>query len=249
MLQVSLQNSQPLKVWEKIDIIVGEGPDAGRYVSRIEDFINNGIIITQPEYIEGNVLMREGSEVIVRVTRNDAAYQFHSMVKQGSLNNKKYLILTPPKNIQRVQRRLFVRIELSDKVSYANLAPLKNGIEDIKKLSWQHSHTLDISGGGLLMIITDEVRNKDLLLMRVNYFREVNLPEYVVGNCKRTCTKNNARCVGIEFVISNQLSRYFSQNEMKLLPPSVTDFDRRAQDRLVNDIFRKQIELRQKGLL
>ena len=249
MLKVNLQNSQPLKVWEKIDIIVGEGPDAGRYVSRIEDFINNGIVITQPEFIEGNILLREGAQVTVRVTRNDAAYQFYSSIKQGSLKNRKYLILTPPKNIQRVQRRLFVRIELSDRVRYANLEPVKNGVVDIEKLSWQQSHTFDISGGGLLLHVTDEVKSKDLLLMQVNYFREMKLPEYVVGCCKRTCLKNENRCAGVEFVISNQLSRHFSPKELKILPTAVTDFDRRAQDRLVNDIFRRQIELRQKGLL
>ena len=147
MLQVMLQKAQPLKVWEKIDIIVGEGPDAGRYVSRIEDFINNGIIINQPEYIEGNILLREGVVVTVRVTRNDAAYQFQSTVRHSSHNNIKYLILTPPKNIQRVQRRLFVRIDLSDRVRYANLAPVKNGVIDLENLSWQQTYTLDISGG------------------------------------------------------------------------------------------------------
>ena len=244
-----LHKSQPLKVWEKIDIIVGEGPDAGKYVSRIEDFINNGIVISYPEYVEGNSLLREGAAVTVRVTRNDAAYQFHSTVKQSSLKNNKYLILTPPKNIQRVQRRLFVRVDLSDKVRYANLAPVKNGIVDIEKLNWQHSHTLDISGGGLLLHITDDVKTKDLLLMRVNLFLELELPVYTVGFCKRTCGKKNKKCAGIEFVISNQLNRYFSRKELKILPPPVTDFDRKAQDKLVNNIFHMQIELRQKGLL
>jgi hypothetical protein len=85
--------------------------------------------------------------------------------------------------------------------------------------------------------------------MRVNYFRELELPEFVVGLCRRTCTVNKNKCAGIEFVISNQLSRHFSQKELKILPGSVADFDRKIQDVLVNGIFRKQIELRQKGLL
>lgn len=249
MLQVLLQRSQPLRIWEKIEIIVGEGSEIGKYVSRVEDFINNGIVITQPVFVEGHTLLREGSEVNVRITREDAAYQFVSVVKQISSHNKKFLILTPPKNIQRIQRRLFVRVDLSDNVTYANLTPVIADPNLADKLTWQKSNSLDISGGGMLLHIKDDVKTKDLLLMEINFFKECGLPRIILGNCKRTCKRNNISCAGLEFVRSDQLDRCLSRNLQKVLPSSIRDFDYKAQDKLVNMIFHKQIELRQKGLL
>lgn len=249
MLQVMLQKAQPLRVWEKIEILVGDGADIGKYVSRIEDFINNGILITQPEFVEGRTLLREGVSVTVRVTRDDAAYQFSSTVKQVSTHNKKYLILTPPKNIQRIQRRLFVRVDMSDRVLYANLAPVLSDLKNAKNLKWQETNSLDISGSGLLLRLQDEIKVKDLLLLRIGYFIESELPEYVISLCKRTCKKNNKLCAGLEFVRSDQFDRHLSRKQQKALPSSIRDFDYKAQDKLVNLIFHKQIELRQKGLL
>ena len=249
MLQVMLQKAQPLRVWEKIEILVGDGPDMGKYMARIEDFINNGILISQPEFIEGRTLLREGISVTIRVTREDAAYQFRSTVRQVSRHKKKYLILTPPKNVQRVQRRLFVRVDISDRVLYANLAPVLESTKNTKNLKWQETNSLDISGGGMLLRLEDEVKVKDLLLLQIGYFVESQLPEYVVGLCKRTCKKNKKVCAGLEFVRSDQLFRYLSKKQRKALPSAIEDFDYKAQDKLVNLIFHKQIELRQKGLL
>ncbi|MBN1211690.1 MAG: flagellar brake domain-containing protein [candidate division Zixibacteria bacterium] len=249
MLQVMLQNTQPLRVWEKIEILVGEGAEMGKYMSRIEDFINNGILITQPEFVEGRTLLREGVSVTVRVTRDDAAYQFFSTVKQVSKHNKKFLILSPPKNIQRVQRRLFVRVDMSDRVLYTNLAPVLDDVKNAENLKWQETNSLDISGGGMLLRLQDEVKVRDLLLLQIGYFKESELPGYMVGLCKRTCKKNNKLCAGLEFVRSDQIDRYLSRKQQKALPAVIRDFDYKAQDKLVNLIFHKQIELRQKGLL
>ncbi|MDD3731727.1 MAG: flagellar brake domain-containing protein [candidate division Zixibacteria bacterium] len=249
MLQVLLQRSQPLRIWEKIEIIVGEGSEIGKYVSRVEDFINNGIVITQPVFVEGHTLLREGTEVNVRITRDDATYQFVSIIKQISSHNKRFLILTPPKNIQRVQRRMFVRVDLSDNVAYANLAPVNANPDLADKLNWQKSNSLDISGGGILLHIKDDVKIKDLLMMEINFFKECGLPRIILGSCKRICKRNNISCAGLEFVRSDQLDRYLSRNLQQVLPSSIRDFDYKAQDKLVNMIFHKQIELRQKGLL
>jgi len=249
VLQVMLQKAQPLRVWEKIEILVGEGADIGKYVSRIEDFINNGILITQPEFVDGRTLLREGVSVTVRVTRDDAAYQFNSTIKQFSAHNQKYLILTPPKNIQRVQRRLFVRVDMSDRVIYSNLAPVLSNHKNAENLKWQETNSLDISGGGMLIRLQDEVKVKDLLLLKIGYFIKSDLPEYVVALCKRTCKKNNKLCAGLEFIRSDQLDRYLKRKQQKVLPSAIRDFDYIVQDKLVNLIFHKQIELRQKGLL
>jgi hypothetical protein len=41
----------------------------------------------------------------------------------------------------------------------------------------------------------------------------------------------------------------FKVDELRRLPETVREFDTHAQDRLVNYVFRKQIQMRNKGLL
>lgn len=74
---------KPLRVWEKIELLVGDGDSAGHYLARIEDFINGGIVITEPEFLSGNSLMRENADIMVVVCREDAMYQFASTIRKA----------------------------------------------------------------------------------------------------------------------------------------------------------------------
>ena len=252
MEPVLLQSGKTLRIWESIEIIVGSEPDSGLYRSRIEDFINGGIVITSPDFISGHTLLRYDVDVTVNVVREDAVYQFHSRIRRHATPLGRFLILTPPRKIKRVQRRRFVRIEMLANVSYARIKPTMDWDDYDERLSWHNTRTVDISGGGVLIKLTkkEEVEHDgELYLLKVDFFRLNEIPEKVVGICRRTFVKNDCAFAGIEMLTVDQLRDHFSPGQLKKLPVEVTSFDRRAQDRLVNHIFNKQIELRNKGLL
>jgi c-di-GMP-binding flagellar brake protein YcgR len=249
---VLLQSGQTLRIWEPIEIIVGSEPDTGRYRSRIEDFINGGIVITSPEFVAGHTLLRYDVDVTVNVVRDDAVYQFHTKIRRHATSSGRFLILTPPRKIRRVQRRRFVRIEMLANVSYARIKPTMDWDDYDERLSWQMTRTVDISGGGILIKLIDKEEVKhdgELYLLKIDFFRTNDLPEKVVGVCRRTFVKNDCAFAGLEMLTVDQLRDHFTPGQTKKLPPEVTSFDRRAQDKLVNHIFNKQIELRNKGLL
>lgn len=249
MQQVMLRSGQPLKIWDQLEIIVGEGAQAGKYHARIEDFINGGIVITSPEYVEGNTLLRQDIDVMVNVCREDAVYQFSSQIKQRTSTRSKYLILTPPRNVRRVQRRLFVRIDVIERLEYAVINPTLEWQDYEDRATWHVSKTVDISGGGLLMKAGDDVSVKDLLFLKVDFFRDLLLPEVVVGLCRRTFIRGKDHLAGVEILLASKLEKYFKRDEMRRLPRAVHEFDGKAQDRLVNYVFNKQIEMRNKGVL
>ncbi len=246
---VQTKFSQPLKIWEKIRIIVSSGTESGEYEARIEDFINGGIVITKPEFVQGKTLLRDDSPVLVQFTREDAAYQFVSRIKRASLKGASRTLLAPPRSFQRVQRRLFVRIETSTEVAYAPI--VAEGKWDNWKdgLHWKNSRCVDISGGGVLLKATDELRTGMLLLMKLEFFKKHDLPDWVVGICRRVFSKEGQHLAGVEFLLANQLLEFLSRKILAQLPESVTEFDTITQNRLVSDIFSEQVELRQKGLL
>ncbi len=243
------QVCQPLRVWDRIEIVVGEGHSAGRYVARIEDFLKEGIAISSPDFINGGELLRENSHVSVLLTREDAVYRFHSRIKRVSTHLKTIYVLTFPEGAERIQRRQFVRVELYSRVSYANLTSSKKPQRGGHQLTWLKSTTLNISGGGMLLKADENLAPKDLLLVKIDFFPETGLPNTIAAICRRTFRRENNYFAGIEFLSSEKLEGYFNKQEMAVLPRSVRDFDRNVQNKLAAHIFRQQVELRKKGLL
>ncbi|UCE23379.1 MAG: flagellar brake domain-containing protein [Candidatus Zixiibacteriota bacterium] len=239
------QISEPLKLWEKIEIVIADGDERGMYLARIEDFIPDGIVISNPEFREGNTLLRDNCEVVVLVIKEDAVYQFYSLLSKSEIDGKTLFVLTMPREVQRVQRRQFVRIELISDVSIANLGAEK--IEE--KDEWQNAVCVDISGGGMLLKSVDEIDPPSTLLVKADLFKRLDIKQPIAAICRRTFIRDGQHYTGIEFIREDNLSHYFYQEELKRLPKSTAEFDHNAQNKLVTYIFQQQIELRKKGLI
>lgn len=245
-MHLSLPNtSQPLLLWEKIQITVGEDEKKGSYLARIEDFVGEGIIISNPEFLEGRTLLTEGCDITVLITRDDAVYQFHSKITRYDSSERSLFILTPLRALRRVQRRQFVRIETVDKVRFAVLGPKPVS----GKIEWHASISENVSGNGVLIRCPVRAERSDLFLLELNFFSELGLPQPVAGVCRRSFSKDNISYCGIEFVRSSQISQYFSAGALAELPRNITQFNTVVQNQLVTHIFNEQIELRKKGLL
>lgn len=239
-----------LKVWEKVRIIAGEGSEAGVFVARIEDFLPEGIVVTYPELVSGGVLLRQGLTVRVQITREDAAYQFTSIVRSHRDSSEgRRVVLTPPSSLRRIQRRQFARLEISSQVKYALF---KSGFDWSSwpdGVSWKKTRSVDVSAGGVLLKLDEEVGREALLMLKIDFLTLAGLPEVIFGVVCRTCTQEASRCGGIKFILKSELHRHVDRKTLKRLPGELMEFDANAQDRLVMYLFRKQIELRQKGLI
>ena len=246
---VSSQLREPLKLWEKIEIDVGEGNDTGRYVARIEDFVKEGIVIGTPELIGGNTLLRDNADVAVIVTREDAVYLFHSHLKRIQTHLKTIYQIEPPADIHRIQRRQFVRIEKRAEVLYARLTSAKTPAPRSFRIKWNRSGITDISAGGVLMKAPEKLQVDDILVLQIPFLNGLGFPEHIVGVCRRTFQEAHKVFVGVEFITSDRLTRYLDSNELESLPKSVKTFDLTVQNKLAAYVFNQQIELRKKGLL
>ncbi|MFQ6007544.1 MAG: flagellar brake protein [Candidatus Zixiibacteriota bacterium] len=240
---------EPLKLWEKVEVEVGEGDDAGRYIARIEDFVKEGIVISTPEFIGGNKLLRDNVDVAVIITREDAVYQFHSHLKRIQTHLKSIYQLENPTEIRRIQRRQFVRIEKRAEVLYARLTSAKTKTPRRIRIKWNRSEIVDISAGGALMKAHEKLQADDILVLHIPFLKDLGLPEHIVSLCRRTFHERHKHFVGLEFITSDRLTRYLDSNELDTLPKSVVDFDFAAQNKLAAYVFNQQIELRKKGLL
>jgi c-di-GMP-binding flagellar brake protein YcgR len=242
--------SPPLKLWERIVVVVGEGSDAGRYASRIEDFVGDSLVIAEPQFNSGHTLLRDGLSVTVQLTRDDAIYQFESRISRGGAGSSAQAILSPPRGFRRVQRRLFVRIEMKERIQYALLTSKIDWSCWEHTLTWVEARASDISGGGMRIAEAGEdVSVGSLLLVRLRRFRQEGLPEYIFSICRRVMDDKTGKSRGLEFVLVERLDQFASAPLQVVLPQVLTRFNRAAQNKLVVWIFNRQIILRQKGLL
>ena len=238
-----------LKIWEKLRIIVGEGPEAGVYEARVEDIINGGVVVTNPEFISGRTLLRQDVPVVVQITRKDAAYKFESRIKQEIGTSNKRIILTPPRRLTRIQRRMFARVELPVHLKFAVCKYDMDWANWRNSLEWHTTFAANISGGGML-ISTDEGCSKgSAALFEVDLFNQAGLSPFVLGESRRAYLLEGKRYCGIEFMLAEVLEDKLSPTVFGRLPEETKTFNYSNQDRLVTYLFHKQIELRKKGLI
>ncbi|MEP0828381.1 MAG: PilZ domain-containing protein [bacterium] len=238
----------PFKLWDRIEVIVGEDRDQGVYLSRIEDFNNNGLVITKPDFVGGNRLLTANAAVYVQFMRPDALYRFPARIRSLGEHAGGMLQIYDIGEMERVQRRQYVRIDMKIELKYA-LLKRPSSIIDLSVMKWNNSHSINISAGGLLLKVDESVKKGDLLFIKLSEYEKLSLPRLLAASCCRIVRMNDARYAGVEFILERQLSKYFSATEMAALPAPVKGFTSGVQNRLVRFVFDRQIQERQKGII
>lgn len=243
------QSSQSLEIWEKIEIIIGGDDDLGRYVARVEDFTEEGIVISPPEFINGSIRLRDNIDVRGMIARDDAVYEFYTRIRKVTENGHSHYVLSDPKNFRRVQRRQFVRIETLRDIS---IIPIKEQVSAelvLPQRAWDDAVSVNISGGGMLLQTSFEIPKGTVLLLKSRFFIETGMPITIAAIVRRCRGTKKCFHSGIEFIRNDHLDAFFTHDEVSRLPEAVTQFDFQVQNRVVNYVFQQQVNLRQKGLL
>ena len=235
---------EPLIVWEKVEILTSSDANAGLYMARIEDILEDGLIITQPELVKGEVLLRDNCDVILHITKTDAIYCFHATIQKLKKNERVQYHLSKPIFIQRIQRREFARVVYSTPVEYTLFNEQYNS-----KQKWYRSYSWDISGNGILIEAKDFVKPGSLVLLNIQLFEDLDINLPVLGKSCRIFSDNNTRLSGIGFIVSSEISSYKKKYPINKVPNLAENFSLSAQEKLVAFVFNQQIEQRKKGLL
>lgn len=241
---------QPLEIWEKIELIVDSGDEgSGYYVTRVEDFTNDGIVIGSPEFVHGNSLLRDNVPVVVIITKGDAIYKFNTRISRLKSRRADSFLLSPIGAIQRMQRRRFARADYRAEALYAVVSDVdvRKGIKE--SLHWKTVKSVNISGGGILIRGNERIPIDTIVLLKTALFVELHLPEILAGIVRRSESHESVFLTGIEFITAETIKQSISPPLLRCLPRSIRDFNQRAQGLLTNQVFKLQIELRQKGLL
>ncbi len=215
---------QTVQIQKQVDGIQGH--------ARVLDLKSEGIYIDVPLTVgKGSWMDFSNSEIIhISYTLADGAvYHFKStMLMRTKVDQLPAMLLRlpEPSQITRLQRRSFVRVEVALQLSILRIRP-----NDASPLSTGNGMTYDLSGGGLSFRPLDamEIAHGDQITVKFGLpnDQEKVLPISAKGHVVR--------------LAHDEYNRLLYCINFEQLSPS-------GQQRIIQYVFRRQIELRSKGL-
>lgn len=159
-------NSFELEVNEKVDVIVGDKVYKSLIIDVSEDC--SDIKINLPVY-EGEYLLKEpGDELDINLySKSGRCYNFNSeVIRKSKEDSIPCYELSSPYNIRRIQRRNYFRVDVINDTKYKNITGVTDENE-IEAIPFSSALMVDLSGGGMRLKLKEQVKEKDVLLVKV----------------------------------------------------------------------------------
>lgn len=149
-----------LEINKKVEIEVLSGTYQGNYLSKVADFMDEGIIITGL-YREGAPLpIRLNQPINVYYTTDRAAYKFNSKILKRTNKPIPLLLIERADSVTRIQRRDFFRLDVTGVVYVYKMIEGKNYPKKVAE-----ARLLDISGGGIQMQLKKKFEKGEEILL------------------------------------------------------------------------------------
>jgi c-di-GMP-binding flagellar brake protein YcgR len=214
-----------LKVRQRVQLDILEGEYKGNYYSRIEDLLGDEtIVVASPPVADGSAaLVNVGEKINMFYWDSMAQYAFEARVIATANGRVPTITLEKRSEIQRMQRRSYFRIQARIRIVF-NIESDGDGSTEPQHYEGQ---TLNISGGGMLLSTNINLDIGDNLPLKL-YLSE---QEYIAST---------GRVERIEHLGAKGLYR------AGIVFVMISENDR---DKIIAFVFKKEIELRRKGLL
>ena len=190
------------KVNKKLEILV----DEKYFNSNIQDITEEYIAISIPINTGGYVPLSRGTVIDVVYYEEENCYKFQSSVIGRKFENIPILLISKPKEIKKIQRRKYVRVPIINTVKYKNLkATPKTSPNAVDKSELLSAVLLDLSGGGMRIKVSEEIKLNDFLLVSLTINSEEIL---IVGQAMRIIKDDEGRyACGVSFELLDNLTR------------------------------------------
>lgn len=123
-----------------------------------------------------------------------------------------------------LSRRMFKRYNKSHSVKCAILPQQHLYQSKISKLRWMELHSLNISGGGILLPMPTYLSNTTFLLMNIDV-NKFDFPDLVIGQIRYTHPTDSFHYnVGVQFIVAEQREKYFKPLTIKKMPSKIFEY-------------------------
>lgn len=201
-----------LKVNDRIEVINDEKPYKALIIDVQDDFLQ----INVPVY-DGDYLMLHSKEIIEvnSYLEDGGCFNFNAeVISRGKEGNIIYYRLSKPFNIKKIQRRNFFRVALTDNINFKKITSVNE--EDFDNIPYKRGLMVDLSAGGLKLKTGENIKNDDLLLVKLQ-INEVEL-ELKCDIVRIENTADKERLCGLRFLeISSAQSELIVRELFKII--------------------------------
>ncbi|MBU3190567.1 flagellar brake domain-containing protein [Clostridium bowmanii] len=179
---------------KKLEILV----DEKYYNTNIQDLTEEYIAISIPINAGQYVPLSKGTIMDIIYYEEENLYKFKSSVIGRKFENIPILLISKPKEIIKIQRRKYVRVPLLKATKYKNLKNQPNiNPKTIEKSEFLRAVLVDLSGGGMKVRVSEEIKMNDFILLDLVVNEEDII---IVGQAKRIQKDDEGRFVcGLSF--------------------------------------------------
>ncbi len=218
-----------LKVNQRVHIeLIDREGDLQRYPSRVENIQEDRIFLASPLKDRNPVFIPSGEHVTVIFTNELSVYSFRSRVIRSITDRIPLLVIETPETIEKAQKREYVRVPISLQavISYQD----QEGQPVELKCK-----TRDLSGGGTMLIINKHVDNisKGAQVVINLHLEKGEEPVSVGGEVLRT--------------FKEHLGERGAKRQIIVV--RFDDIADKVRQAIIKCVYKRQIELRRKGLL
>ncbi|MCY6354020.1 flagellar brake protein [Clostridium sp. ZS2-4] len=156
-------NEMKFKLNNKVEIIYGDDI----YTCDVQDVKDGHLAVSIPIRDNQYLPLQKGERIDVLYYEGTCLYEFSSVVSARQRSNIPLLWIVIPKRVKKIQRRKYVRVSVLINVKWAVIPKefLFNK-ENFSKLKFFEGTAVDLSGGGLRLIIKHKVEmNTDLIMV------------------------------------------------------------------------------------
>lgn len=224
-----------LKVNQRIEIVVIDEAYRGSYLSRVEHMDEKQVLFAMPMSRGSLVPIRTGTNVSVVYFDELAVYEFQAKVERHQHDNLPVLRVRLPQEVKRIQRRAYVRLEASIRVG------LFVQVEEDESVTILSGETADISGGGMRL----HLAKNDFSVL----YNKFGGDALAGQKFKMILYINEPQLGRAELELLGEIIRFGIIGNSYWLAISFAVISEKNRDRIISYIFKKQLELRNKGLI
>jgi c-di-GMP-binding flagellar brake protein YcgR len=236
-----------LKLNQKVQIILETTPNVTKTcVSQIMDYDNTSMLIADPTFKAQPVNVPIGSVIEVLVIDTKCVYSFNTSVI-GKQKNPPALWLSLPETYRRVQRREYVRVNIKlpvvvtikGETTIADECLESNVLaESVLEDGFFSTTSIDISGGGIKIFGPLQFESDTIIKAMLR------LPmKEIISNAKVIRSIPNTKISEKEFT-PNEYAKF---NYITAL--CFTDIEDVDRSTIIQLCFKRQLELRQRGIV
>lgn len=240
------RHDNTISLWQRVNIIVRRDGKCSEFVSRVEDIRQDCLALEMPIKQSGDLNLQKGDQVEINYSRKDGAYSFRASILDLFSEDGRAVTAAPVSDVQRVQRRKFVRLDISGEMTFRELA---GGTGTEVLLGMEMTGTLlNISAGGVLFESPLPLKNRSLVVVSFSLKGRRSLKNILAAVKRIDGSREKGYLVGAEFLTRANLGEYGLERISKFLPPGTGTFDENLQKLVIQFIYAQQIEMRRKNI-